>query len=434
MSVRRDSLRTLAFQVFALGAGAVTNIVMARTLGPDGKGLISFLAYSLFVTVSLGGMGLHAAAIQHVGKKRFPPETIAATQIVLGLGIGCVCAVLVALLLPVFGKRMDLPAGVLIGFLPLVILSLLLLNLSGLVIGLGRIRALNIIRILTPFGWTAGVILVLAVLRGDRNAATYTWLGTQAISPLVMVAWIFARVRPRFESVKACARGAFRFGVEAYLANLIWVLVLRAGGLILGNIRGSEAVGIFSVAVLLGEMLWYVPRSLTLALNPRIASGRQEEALHLTHRAVRIGIWSVLVMSIGLLIVVRPLILFTFKAAFLPSIRPLTWLLPGVVLGTVSSPLALYFTQHLGKPRINAVTAAVGLAVNLALNLLWIPRYGASGAAAASSVAYALVAAQLVWRFRREPGFSWLHLLWLRGDDVLIVRDTIRSFFKGGAR
>ena len=37
MSVKTDSVRTLLFQVFGLAAGIVTNVVVARTLGPEGK-------------------------------------------------------------------------------------------------------------------------------------------------------------------------------------------------------------------------------------------------------------------------------------------------------------------------------------------------------------------------------------------------------------
>jgi O-antigen/teichoic acid export membrane protein len=127
------------------------------------------------------------------------------------------------------------------------------------------------------------------------------------------------------------------------------------------------------------------------------------------------------------LLIVRPVIQLAFGEAFLPSIRPFMLLLPGIVLGTLASPLSLYFTQHIGRPRINAGASALGLLVNLALNAYWIPRHGAAGAAGASSVAYTLVALLLLWRFSREPGFRLSVLLIPRREDFQLLRDAVKT-------
>ncbi|MBM3318113.1 MAG: oligosaccharide flippase family protein, partial [Candidatus Eisenbacteria bacterium] len=220
MSIRQDTLRTLVFQFLMLAAGMVTNIVVARTLGPEGKGLLSFLRYALFVTINLGGLGLHAAAIQHIGKRRFPPPTIAATQIVLALALGAICAAAMALILPLYRDKMELQPAVWLSFLPVLVVSLVHLNLSGVLVGLGRIRDDNVIRLLSPLAWMTGAVVVLALLRGDKTAGALTWIAAQSVSAVAAILWIWIVARPRFVRLAGCARASLRFGFEVYLANL----------------------------------------------------------------------------------------------------------------------------------------------------------------------------------------------------------------------
>jgi len=423
VSIRRDAMSTFTVQVFTLATGMVTSIVVARTLGPEGKGVISFLGYMLFVATSLAGLGLQPAAIQHLGKGRFPASTVVATQMVISLLAGIACSIGLLLVLPLFKSQMQLGASIVLLFLPLVILSLQRLNLSGVLIGLGEIHANNVLQALTPAAWTVGAVAVLLILRGDALAGSFAWIAAQAVSPLVTLAWIMRVARPRWKDVKECARASLRFGAEAYLANLVWTILIRAGGLLLAYLSGAAAVGIYSIAILMGETLWYLPRSLTVALNLRVASASQEDAMRLSLRAVRIALWLVIGASLALLVIGRPLILLVFGSAFASSFTPLALLLPGIVAGAIASPISLYFLQYKSRPRLNAIASAAGLIVNLALNWLWIPKHGANGAAVASSIAYTVVAIFMMANLRTEAGFSWSALLKLRRDDI----DTLRE-------
>jgi O-antigen/teichoic acid export membrane protein len=425
VSVRSDTLRSLVFQFFALAAGVVTNIVVARTLGPEGKGVLSFLAYVLFIVISLGGLGLQSASIQHLGKKRFAPGTVAGTQLLLSLASAAVCLLLLFLILPAYQGRMKLEPVFILPFMAVAGLTLVQSNLGGILIGLGRIRVYNWLQFLTPAIWMAGAVLVLGVAGGNRTAGVLTWITVQGIAGLATLAWVLWKVPPRLREFRACASASLRFGLVAYVAGLVWTLLLRSDAMLLGYLGGPGAVGIYSVSVLLAEMLWYMPRSLTLALSPRIAYLPQEEATLLALRAARLAVWAVLIASFGLVLIAPIVVRLTFGPAFQASYRPLLLLLPGIVAGSAVSAISLYFVQQKGRPRINALTSAAGLGVNLLLNLWWIPRYGPSGAAAASSVAYSLVAVLLIGRFRLEPGFSWIRLLRPREEDLRLLLDLL---------
>lgn len=411
MSLRSDTLRTFTFQLYALGAGFVTNWIVARHLGPEGKGLLSFLAYTLFVATTLGGLGLQTAAIHHLGKRRFAEGTISSVQVALGLAAGLVTALAVQLLLPHLQGRMDLTPDLRGALLPVIVLAVVGLNLSGLLLGRGDIQTLNWIQALTPTVWTAGAILFIAFWKEGAVAAGFVWVSAQVFTPAILLLWVALRVRPTRQGFADCARGSLRFGMEAYLANLVWTLVLRIDGFMLGAIAGAASMGIYSIAVLLGEMLWYLPRSLTFALNPRIAQATRKDAVALTLRSSRSAFAITLAGSVVVILVARPLLPFVFGDAFRAAYLPLVCLLPGIVANAIASPLSLFLTQQAGRPRDNAWISGIALAINIGLNLIWIPRFGPTGAALASSVAYSFVAILTSLRVRREEGFSWRGLL-----------------------
>jgi O-antigen/teichoic acid export membrane protein len=424
-NVGRNTVRTLAFQLATLGLGLVTNVVVARTIGPEGKGLLSFLSYALYVGITLGGLGLQPAAIQMIGKERFPAGVVAASQILMSLAAGALGAVLCAVVLPGFRERMGLETGVILAFLPVLVLALLQLNLSGVLIGLGRIGTVNALQLIGPALWAIGSLVVLVLLHGNRTQGAYAWLGAQVVGPLVLLGWILVRARPQLRGAGACIRASVRFGREAFLAYLLWALMLRLDGFLLGYLNGAREVGTYSVAVLMAEMLWYVPSALTLALNPRMSGGSAAEAAALTQRAGRIGLWLVGSGALLLAVVSVPVVDLVYGEAFLPAVVPLMLLLPGVTAIALAKPISLFYTQHKGSPRVNAWISGVAVAVNLGLNLWWIPLYGPIGAALASSVAYMLVAALLLARFRTEPGFTWSALLKLRREDVDRIRQAL---------
>ena len=66
--------------------------MIARTLGPSGKGVLALLGNGVFVATSLGALGLQAASVHMIGKGRFSKEEMAAGGTVSSLATGVVCA------------------------------------------------------------------------------------------------------------------------------------------------------------------------------------------------------------------------------------------------------------------------------------------------------------------------------------------------------
>jgi O-antigen/teichoic acid export membrane protein len=95
---------------------------------------------------------------------------------------------------------------------------------------------------------------------------------------------------------------------------------------------------------------------------------------------------------------------------FAPAVPLFLLLLPGVAALATCSILGA-FLAGVGRIRTTLGISAAGLALNALLNLLLIPRYGASAAAAVSSVTYGFQAVLLARAAARITGARPLDLL-----------------------
>ena len=79
------------------------------------------------------------------------------------------------------------------------------------------------------------------------------------------------------------------------------------------------------------------------------------------------------------------------------------WLLPGIYAYGMVTILSSHFAGR-GFPRAAIVFWVVGFALNVVLNVLFLPGRGAWVAALTSSITYAVLLALHMWLFAREAG------------------------------
>ncbi len=83
-------------------------------------------------------------------------------------------------------------------------------------------------------------------------------------------------------------------------------------------------------------------------------------------------------------------------------------LLPGVVVYGPVSILVVYLSVRCGRPRLSLLVSVIGLVVTAAASIVFIPRYGASGAAVASGIGYAAGGLAAWISFVRVAGLTLL--------------------------
>ncbi len=99
-----------------------------------------------------------------------------------------------------------------------------------------------------------------------------------------------------------------------------------------------------------------------------------------------------------------------------PPDQIIYFLLPGILLFSPVRVLSTYF-MGTGKPAVNTFVNSVTLIVNIALNLLVIPRMGVKGAAMASAISYSPTYLIYLFLYKNESGLSPLEFFLFRRED-----------------
>lgn len=153
----------------------------------------------------------------------------------------------------------------------------------------------------------------------------------------------------------------------------------------------TAAVGIYSIAVQLTEIWQVLPQMLLAAIYPALVNAKGNSG----HYAKRIYLMTGFIGLYGLsaatitTLFAPYLIPLLYGEAFLQSINLVQiyiWSLPGIILGFMVTNILI--TENLR--RVQLVTGLIPMFINIGLNFLWIPTYGAQGAAWATVASYSL--------------------------------------------
>jgi O-antigen/teichoic acid export membrane protein len=410
--LRTDVFWTFGGKAATLLFGLLIVVAVARELGPSGQGLFA-VAYSLTLMLAqLGGLGLTTANPYFTAREPAQRASIVGNSLWLAAGLGLLLIGVGAALRAV---APDALGG--LGWEPLLVTlvgvpgALAALFLQSVLLGESRMAAYNVIEAAQAVLTFAGLLVALYAFDAGLTGA----LAVLTAGRYVAVAVYLALLAPgRADS--RLARRMLVYGVRAYVAIVVSFLVIRLDLLLVNGYLGSVEAGLYSVAATIADGMFVLPMVVALNLFPRVARSDSHEQTAEVFRSIAV-LYGVLCL---LTIPAAQAIPLVFGERFDGSISLYYWLLPGVFCLGLLTILAHHFAGR-GYPKEAAAIWFVGLGLNVAINVAFLPGRGAWVASLASSVAYAVLLTLHVWLFVREAG-SWSVLRPRGGEIVRMVR------------
>src|SRR4030095_1273448 len=172
----------------------------------------------------------------------------------------------------------------------------------------------------------------------------------------------------------------------------------------------------YSIAVQIADLLYLLPMSIGMVLFPLLSRHGEGDPLFAS-KVVRHTAFLMLLLCAGAGIAAAPVIRLLYGEGFSPAVFALWWLLPGIWAYGVTNPIATHLASA-GMPLPAVLVWIPPLVLNVILNLLWIPRWGISGAAASSSVSYLMVLVLHLALWSRTLGGSWTRTLLVTRSDL----------------
>jgi O-antigen/teichoic acid export membrane protein len=128
--------------------------------------------------------------------------------------------------------------------------------------------------------------------------------------------------------------------------------------------------------------------------------------------------------SIILIFTAKYIILFLYGEEYFDSIKVLQILLPGVLILTIFKVLNMDLAGK-GKPWVSMKAMLPALIINIIMNYLFIPKYGANGAALASTISYSLAAIVFLVLYSKEVKFSIHDIFRYSKADLEVIKGII---------
>jgi O-antigen/teichoic acid export membrane protein len=420
MSFLRKATSTFATQIVIVSLGLLVAVLIARVLGPEGKGAYSLLILVPSILISLGHLGIGTGTAYYTGRRAYPASSMVSNALLSGAGLGVALLgaslAVYALLGPTFLEGIE-PFYALAAA-SVVPLGLVSFYVRHFLLGDERITWYNLTSLLPSI--LQALLMVLLVgfpWRLGLTGALIAFVSGHAAGVVTSV--VFARrLAPfRLSLDMTALRASLRFGVQGYAGNLIQFLNYRLDMILVSLFLGVAQVGYYSVAVNFAEALWYLPASAGMVLFSRTPRATMEQANRTTPIICRTILTLTAIAALLLAAIANLAVTLLFGRDFLPALMPLWILLPGVTALAINKVLCNELIGR-GKPLIGTIAAAVSLAINVPLNLLLIPRLGIAGAALASTVSYSVCCLVPLIAFVRLTGVQYRDLLLMRREDV----------------
>ena len=422
----RSSAWVFASQVGKTALSIPVGILFARVLHADGKGMVTVVQTTAALTVALLNLGMPSAVMWLAAKGKATGRS----SILLG-GVFAALALLVggtaaAVVGPqVVAHRLGLSSGLLFSLaLVAIVPSMVGYFIDSYLIGRGAIRTISTTDVAVLATQLVGMLSLAALHLLTPISAILVWLSLTTAATLFKGAVALRGDAGARKSVADLWRDGRAFALKSWLANTVTMLSLRQDMLLLAALAGAREVGIYSIAVTAAELAWYVPNALQNVATVKFAAGGDETEL--VERMNR-SVWPfTLAFAVCVFAVAAPLIPLVYGGVFSASVLPLLLLLPGIVATSMSTSLSAWLTGR-GHPQEPAIANGANMAINLVANLILAPRFGAAGAALASTISYSVGTAVIVWRFHARTGARVLDILVPRPADLAAMFDIAKT-------
>lgn len=382
---------TFATRVLLIGVGLVTSVIVARILGPEGRGLYAVATAVGAIGVQFGNLGLHASNTYYVAKDRSLLPTLLGNTLLVSFGLGSFGAFAAGLIFYLWSGLAPVHGLLLTLALLWVPFGLAYMLLQNLLLGIQEVRAYNAIELTTKI---IAVALVGAIIIFQIVAVETVFFATLA-ALIISFIWALWRLYPHLNHFPQASFSLFKenigYGFKAYLAAFFSFLVLRADLLIVKYLLGAEQTGYYSIAVRMADMVYMLPVVIGAILFPTLSAlPNNREKWEFTQKVVFwVGVAMVILGGFAVLLA-KPAVWLLYGEAFLPSVPAFSWLTLGIVLLSINAVFMNYFAST-GMPLVTVYSPAIAIVFNVVLNFRLVPWLGIVGASFASIVSYGLM-------------------------------------------
>lgn len=397
---------TFATRVLMIFNSVVAGVIVARWLGADGVGQLAVINVAVSTIVQLGSFGLPSSNTYFIAQDQSHFRVAAINSLVFALGTGTLLALALSIIASLRPDWFGFVSPDLIRIaaisIPFQLITLIGLNI---LLAVGKIREFNLLDLAgQSFVLSNAVLVLLFLKRGLPTLITFNTLASILVAIVIAVLLVISAktlAHSKWRADVALLRRMIVYGLKFHISILAGAIIIRADLLVVNHFRGAAEAGVYSVASQFALLLMLLPGVIATLLFPRVTTEQDArgETTCLVSRYTTLIMFACCLAAVPFSLLL-PVI---YGRGFTDATKLLLILLPGVYLMGLESILVQHFNA-LGLPRAIPIYWVVTLILNLVLVFALVPRFGAQGAAIASSISYALIFALVALLFHTSTG------------------------------
>jgi O-antigen/teichoic acid export membrane protein len=419
----RSGVHALFTSIIAVILAVVVNVIIARALGSAGKGSYDLALTTAALLAIAVGFSLPVGITYVVARGRANLRPLAWQLTGMTLLFGVIAALFLFALRHTRFATSFIPTDMGAWAIPLIVFSMMLTEAANywraMLNGRQEIVQANRNDLLSRAGHVLLLLIAIVLLRHHASPAHFIVVNIVALilTNLIFLKTLHTALQPRPGASGLREITAYSF--TCYLSNFTQFLNYRLDVFIVTYFAGLQALGLYTLAVSLGQMIWLISKAAATVLLPNVAALQDEVATNTrrTAQITRVAFGISLVGALLLALFAAPIVPWLFGEEFRSSVTPLLCLLPGIAAFSAANVIASYLAGA-GKPHLNFYVSLAGLIITVALDLLLIPRFNIIGAAIASTLSYVTSTVAIIYFFVRASNIKVRQLLWPTREDV----------------
>lgn len=406
-TLKKNFVYVIIQQFILIGLPFLTIPYISRVLGPGGVGLYSysFSIITLFINVFLLGSNLYA--VRAIAKSRESGNDLSSTfsEILI------IRTLLLGLASIVYLFSIQFVDHKWIYYLQIFHLISAFFDITWLYQGLEQFKKVVIRNILVKL---LGFGSVFVFVRNEEDIALYTII--MGVSVLLGNIALFYKLYDyvRFKSTLKLnvAKNHLYQMLILFIPAFSAMIYSVMDKTLLGLLSTTEQVGyyeqsykiVFMIASLIGVSgTVMLPRTSALIENKDFLKLKQ-----VLHQGVSYTILLVLPITLGFMVIAEDFVLWFLGGKFSPSVLVAMILAPVIIFKSLGVIFGSWYLVPMEKNKEYTMPIVFGAVVNLLLNFVLIPKYGAPGAASATVITEGLILLIQIWFLRNVLNFRFL--------------------------
>jgi len=408
-AVRKRILAPISYDALMLVMNLITGVIVARTLGADGRGQLAATLVLVLTATWLFSVGSTEAISFHQAKNRRDAARLIGSWLAV-VGVASVVAILVMeLVLPVlFSAQTDSAIEVARWYIPLIAVSLAIAMYNGVLLGDEDFTAYNVLRAVIPVGIAIGYGILLLFDEFTVEGALVANGAATTVAALGM-AWRTGRRHGIARPDIPLLRRTLWYGLRAHGGSIAGFVNARLDLLILPAFLAAESVGLYSVATNTTSIIGALTGTVAMFVLP-VAARRKHGSARTVVKTLQATAMIGLVLAIPMIVLAQFGLELVYGEEFGQAATAMRIMLPGEVLDACSVVLWAGLLAA-NRPFLSSAAAGPGAVLTIVGLLLFLESGGIDAAAIVSTSVHTLVFIVSISLYRHVQGLRWRDFL-----------------------